>query len=223
MTKIKICGITSFKDAYAAVRLGVDALGFVFYPESPRSVTPEKVKMLRWLIPPQAHCIGVFVNETAEQVLRIAMECNLDGVQFHGDEPPEYCWQFSNFYTIKAFSPRSKEELRGIEKYAVQSILIDAFYPDYRGGTGKRAHWGLAQEAKQFGPLTLAGGLHEENVQEAIRTVRPYAVDASSCLEAAPGAKDHEKMRRFVENVRKADLQSIRQTVLQQYFGKRGK
>jgi len=202
MAKIKICGITNLNDALIAVNLEVDALGFVFYPQSPRFISPDKAKQICREIPPFTLCIGVFVNEKEEDVLNVAKECHLDALQFHGNESPEYCSFFSDYKVIKSFSLKNQSDLATIPHYKVQAILIDAYDPARYGGTGKKADWELARAAKGFGPLILAGGLDETNVCEAIREVDPYAVDVSSGVELLPGVKYPVKLRRFVEMVR---------------------
>jgi phosphoribosylanthranilate isomerase len=209
MTRIKICGITNIEDALAAINLEVDALGFVFFPKSPRYIEPEKAEEIRRNVPLFTLCIGVFVNEKEDKVLQIARQCKLDGLQFHGNESPEYCSYFSGYKVIKTFPLKSKEELKSIEHYPVQAILVDAFDSVRIGGTGKNANWELAREAKNYGPLILAGGLNENNIQEAIRVVKPYAVDISSGIEKSPGIKDHKSMRRFVRKVREIDRLSM--------------
>jgi len=203
MAKIKICGITNLNDARTAVKLEVDALGFIFYPFSPRAITPDKAKQIRREILPFTLCVGVFVNETKEQVLNVAKECRLDALQFHGNESPEYCAFFSDYKVIKSFPLKDRSDLDIIPRYGVQAILIDAYDPRQYGGIGKKADWSLAKEAKSFGPVVLAGGLDDTNVSEAIREVNPYAVDVSSGVELSPGVKDPVKLRRFVEMVRK--------------------
>lgn len=202
MTKIKICGITNLNDALTAVNLGADALGFVFYPQSLRAITPAKAKQIRQKIPPFTLCIGVFVNAKKDEVMKIARECNLDGLQFHGNESPEYCFSFSDYKVIKSFALKTRSDLKSITHYNVHAILIDAYDPAHHGGTGKKADWELAREAMSFGPLILAGGLDATNVSEAIREVNPFAVDVSSGVEMLPGVKDPVKLRRFVEMVR---------------------
>jgi len=203
MTKIKICGITNLNDALTAVNLGADALGFVFYPQSPRFISPDKAKKIRQKIPPFTLCIGVFVNARKGEVLQIARECHLDALQFHGNESPEYCSSFSAYKVIKSFALKTRSDLKSITHYNIHAILIDAYDPAHYGGTGKKADWELARQAKKFGPLILAGGLTETNVQEAIKVVSPYGVDVSSSMEKRPGVKDTVKLRRFVEMVKK--------------------
>ena len=205
MAKIKICGITNMKDALSAVDLSVDAVGFVFYPKSPRYISPDRAEQICRLVPPFTLCIGVFVNERKDRVLQIAQQCQLDGLQFHGNEAPEYCSYFPTHMVIKSFSLKGKKDLRSIRHYNVQAILVDAFDPIRIGGTGKKSNWELAKEAKNFGPLILAGGLNEANIQDAIRAVNPYAVDASSGLEISPGVKNHDKMKAFVRKIREIE------------------
>ncbi|MCX8012486.1 MAG: phosphoribosylanthranilate isomerase [Desulfobacterota bacterium] len=206
MTKIKICGITNLNDALTAADLAVDALGFVFYHPSPRFIPPDKAKLIRKHIPPFTFTVGVFVNESKEEVLKVAKECGLDILQFHGNESPEYCNFFSDYKIIKSFSLKEPSELEAISRYQVNAILIDAYEPAYYGGTGKKANWELARAAKKFGPLILAGGLNENNVCEAILEVAPYAVDVSSGVELRPGVKDPEKLRRFVRKVKETKI-----------------
>ncbi|WAC06440.1 MAG: phosphoribosylanthranilate isomerase [Thermodesulfobacteriota bacterium] len=203
MAKIKICGITNLKDALTAVNLEVDALGFVFYPPSPRAITPDKAQQIRQEIPPFTLCVGVFVNESREEVMNVAKACRLDALQFHGNESPDYCAFFPDYKVIKAFSLKDKADMDAIPRYSVQAYLVDAYDPKQYGGTGKKANWELARAAKDFGPVILAGGLDEANVSEAIREVNPYAVDVSSGVELSPGIKDPAKLRRFVEMVRR--------------------
>jgi len=205
MTKIKICGITNLEDARAVVNMKIDALGFVFYPKSPRYILPDKAEQVCRLVPPSILCIGVFVNEEKDRVLQIAKQCQLDGLQFHGNETPKYCSYFPTHMVIKSFPLASKEDMKSIKHYKVQAILVDAFDSVRIGGTGKKSNWELAKEAKNFGPLILAGGLNEANIQDAIRSVNPYAVDVSSGLEISPGVKDHTQMKAFVRKVREIE------------------
>lgn len=204
MTKIKVCGITNLEDALVAVELGVKALGFVFYPKSPRYISPVKAREISINIHPHTLRIGVFVDEAQDKVLGIAKECLLDGLQFHGNESPEYCASFNDHTVIKALPLHHSPDLLRLPVYSahVRAILVDAFDPARIGGTGKKANWELAREAKGFAPIILAGGLNETNIREALKIVNPYAVDISSGVEISPGVKDHKKLRRFVEAVR---------------------
>ena len=196
---VKICGITNLADGKAAMEAGADALGFVFAESSPRQVTvPAAAAILREL-PPLVVRVGVFVNAPEELVVRAAGECGLNLLQFHGDETPEYCLQFG-LMSMKAFRVRDRASLEPLAQYPTDAWLLDAYSPDRAGGTGARFDWDLAAEAQKFGrPIFLAGGLTVENVADAVRRVRPYAVDVSSGVEAEPGRKDHEKVRAFIQ------------------------
>lgn len=202
MVKIKICGITNISDAYLAVGYGVDALGFIFYPKSERYVMPKKAKEIIQNLPCEIIKVGVFVNQEIEEVKEITKFGGLDLIQLHGDESPVYCSQFPISSLIKAVSPRGEEDIRELRNYPVRAILVDRREPGAYGGTGKTADWRLAIKVKETYPLILAGGLNEENVREAIETVRPQAVDINSGVEISPGKKDPNKLRRIIEIVR---------------------
>ncbi|MEJ2182685.1 MAG: phosphoribosylanthranilate isomerase [Nitrospirota bacterium] len=200
MVRVKICGITNRDDALAAAGMGADALGFVFFKGSPRSVSLRDAAAIIPALPPYVTTVGVFVNETAENIRRTVNQCHLDAVQFHGEEPPEAC----NIVTraIKALRVRDLEDLEPLSLYHVAAYLLDAYTPDSFGGTGTLFNWDIALEAKRFGPVILAGGLTPENVAQAVRHVRPYAVDVSSGVEARKGKKDHRKLRAFIERAK---------------------
>jgi len=207
MTWIKICGITNVEDALVASSLGVDALGFIFAP-SPRRMDPHKAReiileMVRNL-PASPLKIGVFVNEDIREVRRIAEDCFLDLLQFHGEEPSAYCLQ-SSLPVIKAISVRDPESLREMEKYPLTSILLDAWDQNRAGGTGKTFNWEMALLARQKRDFILSGGLNPGNVARAIHLLRPMGVDVCSGVERAPGEKDRLKMDDFIKEVRKAD------------------
>jgi phosphoribosylanthranilate isomerase len=201
-TRIKICGITNRDDALLAVELGADALGFVFYPKSPRRVTLEQAASICRALPPFVATVGVFVNATQQEIestLAPTSGSGLTILQFHGDEPPGFCRRFTT-RTIKAIRVRDEDSLRAAAEYDVDALLLDTYTDTERGGTGRTFDWSLAVRAKKIGPpIILSGGLTTENVQEAIRKVRPYAVDVSSGVEREPGRKDPEKLRRFIE------------------------
>lgn len=200
MVKVKICGITSYDDASAAVEAGADALGFVFYDKSPRFINPVRAAGIISKLPPFIQTVGLFVNEETEQVNWTADYCGLDIVQLHGDETPEDCLELKR-RVIKAFRIEKIISIDPLEKYQdyqVSGYLLDAWSPDAYGGTGRTFNWELAQSAKQYGPVILAGGLTPENVAEAIRVVNPYGVDVSSGVESALGKKDAEKVREFI-------------------------
>ncbi len=204
MTKVKICGITSPEDALIAVEAGADALGFVFYKESPRHIFPEEAARIINLLPPFIQTVGLFVNEAPEVVNQVSRNCRLGLVQLHGDETPEGCRKIEQ-RVIKAFRVRSLTCLDPIDDYRMSGCLLDAYSPSFYGGTGKSFNWEIAREAMTRGHrIVLAGGLTPDNVAEAIRQVRPYAVDVSSGVESAPGKKDADKVRQFIRNAKEA-------------------
>ena len=200
MVKVKICGITSYDDASVAVEAGADALGFVFYDKSPRFINPVRAAGIIAKLPPFIQAIGLFVNEETDQVNWTADYCGLDIVQLHGDETPEDCLEVKR-RVIKAFRIQKIISIDPLEKYQdyqVSGYLLDAWSPDAYGGTGRTFNWELAQSAKQYGPVILAGGLTPDNVAEAIRVVNPYGVDVSSGVESSLGKKDADKVREFI-------------------------
>jgi phosphoribosylanthranilate isomerase len=197
--RVKICGITSQADALAAVEAGADALGFMFYEQSPRFVSPRIVAEIVPQLPPFLARVGVFVNPTEEAVRRAVLACALDTLQFHGDEPPEFCRRFG-VKVIKAFRVDDAASLQALPAYRTDAWLLDSCVPGLLGGTGAKFNWDLAVEAKRLGrPIILAGGLTPENIGEAVRRVQPYAVDVSSGVEMTPGRKDPARMRAFVQ------------------------
>jgi phosphoribosylanthranilate isomerase len=203
-TKVKICGITNPEDAQAAAQAGADAIGFNFFPASPRHVTPSQAAPLAHGLPPWVVRTGVFVNALAEEVQEAITQCGLSMLQFHGEETPEYCRQFG-IMSMKAFRVREKTTLEELQLFPTDAWLLDAWSDAGRGGTGKSFDWDFAARAVVLGrPVFLAGGLTAENVARAIRQVRPYAVDVSSGVESSPGKKDHDRIRRFIEAVRGA-------------------
>jgi len=197
--KVKICGITSLADGMTAAEAGADALGFVFYEQSPRGISVEAAAAFIPRLPPFIMKVGVFVNAPEDLVVRAIRECGLNLLQFHGDEPSEYCLQFG-LMSMKAFRIRDAASLQALSGYPTDAWLLDAYTPDKPGGTGETFNWDLALEARGLGrPIFLAGGLTAENVAEAVRRARPYGVDVSSGVEAAPGRKDHAKVRAFIQ------------------------
>ncbi|MGB7748431.1 MAG: phosphoribosylanthranilate isomerase [Verrucomicrobiia bacterium] len=204
-TQVKICGITSLGDAQAAVEAGADALGFVFYNNSPRYMTISAVAGIFKETPLRIMRVGVFVNAPPEFIFQTVAECGLSLLQFHGDEPPEFCTQFG-VMSMKAFRIRDAESLKELPKYSTDAWLLDAFLADHPGGTGEKFNWDLAVEAQKFGrPVFLAGGLTPKNVADAVRRVKPFGVDVSSGVESSPGKKDHAKVQAFIKAVRSAE------------------
>ncbi len=206
--KVKICGITNIDDARATIEVGADLLGFNFYPKSPRYIAPEKAREIA------AHLqrsdgqrpllVGVFVNSSLEDIRSILEIAQLDLAQLHGDEPVHVVEQLHG-RGFKALRPTSEAEAEiDAEWFAPYGpnapvLLIDAYRKDQYGGTGHVAEWSIATKLAQQYPILLAGGLTPDNVAEAIRQVRPWGVDVASGVEGAPGKKDVEKMRLFVE------------------------
>lgn len=202
--KLKICGITNLDDAIAAVDFGADALGFVFFKESPRYIPHKKAARIIKSLPSFTTTIGVFVNEKPDQIERIISTTGIDIIQLHGDEPPEMCDIPRR--VIKAIRVRSLESLEPLKLYRdkVSAFLLDTFTSGTFGGTGQKFNWDIALDAKQFGKIILAGGLTPENVAEAVRYVRPYGVDVSSSVESEKGKKDIKKMKLFIERAKGA-------------------
>jgi phosphoribosylanthranilate isomerase len=205
--RVKICGVRTLEEAEAAVKAGADALGFNFWPESPRFITPEEARWIVAALPSLINCIGVFVNEDADRVREIASYVALNAVQLHGDETAHYCHELAPKKVIKAFRVGNEFDPKTIRNYRVSAILLDAKVEGQYGGTGKRFSWELAIQAKRFAPVILAGGLNVDNVAEAISFVRPFAIDVCSGVESAPGRKDLNRLRKFMEEVARANNQ----------------
>lgn len=206
MTKIKICGITNKIDALNAAALGVDMLGFVFYKKSKRYVEPRTVEDIVNELPPSIGKVGVFVDEEKDKVLSAAEDAGLNMLQFHGNETPEYCNYFKNrFKIIKAFRLKEKSDLNKVNEYDADFYLFDTYKMDSVGGTGETFDWKILKDFEVLKPLILSGGLNAGNVAQAIKEIVPYGVDVSTGVEKAPGKKDLELMKKFVENVRKLD------------------
>ncbi len=202
--KVKICGNTNLADARVAVEAGADMLGFVFCEASPRFVTVERVADIVRQLPSHVAKVGVFVDPSEELVMQAIAGCGLSLLQFHGNEPPEFCMQFG-IMSIKAFRMRDAESLRSLVSYPTDAWLLDAFVPGQLGGTGARFNWELAVAAGRLGkPIFLAGGLTPENVAEAVRKVQPFGVDVSSGVESSPGKKDHQRVRKFIRAAKAA-------------------
>jgi phosphoribosylanthranilate isomerase len=203
MTKVKICGITNLDDARVAVDAGADMLGLIFYPPSPRYVTPEQAQTIVASVPSSLPVIGVFVNADAETISRIARVSGVQMVQLHGEESPELCHQLS-WPVVKTFRFTAQVQPEMMRQYTVAAYLIEGFHADLYGGGGAVADWQRAATLQQYGRIMLAGGLTADNVAAAIRTVRPYAVDVCSGVEATPGKKDGHKVRVFVARAKTA-------------------
>jgi len=204
-TRVKICGITREQDAAAAVEHGADAIGLVFYPNSPRHVTVERAAAICHQLPPFVTSVALFVNATADEIARVVDEVGVDLLQFHGQESADYCAQHRRPW-IRAIRMRPDTDLLAEQAAfaAGRGLLLDAYRPGVPGGTGETFDW--ARIPAQLAPqVVLAGGLHPENVAAAIRAVRPYAVDVSGGVEAEKGIKDPDKIKAFMREVRNAE------------------
>jgi phosphoribosylanthranilate isomerase len=202
MTKVKVCGITNLADAEKALEFGADALGFNFYPPSPRCIAPEEARAVLQRLPEGSCNIAVFVNEPKEKVREIIAHGELangrqaySALQFHGDETQEYCRGWS-MKVIKAFRVREKKSLEGMEQFPADFYLLDSWSSGY-GGSGAAFSWEWLEGLKTE-KLILSGGLSIENVAEAIRRIHPYGVDVCTGVETRPGIKDHAKLKEFI-------------------------
>ncbi len=204
-TRAKICGITRPQDGIIAAANGADAIGLVFYDQSPRAVNIEQAREVIAALPPFVTSVGLFVNAEVAEVERILAEVPLDLLQFHGDETPEYCRQFARPF-IKAVRMADGVDLELVEQqYAeAQGLLVDSYQKGVPGGTGHTFDWARIPVGMDK-PIILAGGLGPDNIEQAVRQVRPYAVDVSSGVEADKGIKDAEKIAAFMRGVNKAD------------------
>jgi phosphoribosylanthranilate isomerase len=197
-TRVKICGVTNVADALVAAEAGADMIGLNFYEQSPRYLTLATAVEIARALPPFVLRVGVFVNPPEALVTRALGECGLSLLQFHGDEPSEFCTQFG-LMSVKALRIRDAESLNQLAKFQTDAFLLDAHSQNGLGGTGEKFNWDLAIEAQKFGkPIFLAGGLTPENVADAVKQVRPFAVDVSSGVESSPGKKDAAKVRAFI-------------------------
>ncbi len=206
MTRVKICGITRPEDALEASRLGADAIGLVFHALSPRYVDVERARAVLARLPAFVTSVGLFVDAPAERVHGVLAALPLDLLQFHGEEPADYCRAFGRPY-LKAVRVRPGVDL---VEYAARygdarGLLLDAYVAGVPGGTGQAFDWSLIPSDLPL-PVILSGGLDPDNVGEAIRRVRPWAVDVSSGVEAEKGIKDAGKMAAFIRGVRNADV-----------------
>jgi phosphoribosylanthranilate isomerase len=193
---VKVCGITNAEDAHVAVEEGVSALGFVFHAPSPRSVSIETSAEIIAGLPRNIWKVGVFVNQSAAEITRIALACKLDVAQLHGDETPaDIPEDIRVWKALRVSGTLASEELRPFD---VEAFVLDTAAPGEYGGTGRTFPWHLAKDLNDY-KIILAGGLDSSNVREAIREARPWGVDASSRLEKAPGRKDHGKLCAFLK------------------------
>ncbi len=202
--RVKVCGVTRLEDALAAARLGVDALGFNFWPGSRRFVTPAAARAIVARLPPFVVPVGVFVNQPEGELRAVAGETGIQVFQLHGEEPPGLCARLP-LPVLKAIPVDQVTSLSRLLSYEVQGFLLDTPSRGF-GGTGRPFDWTLAAGVSEAAPVVLAGGLTPENVADAIRAVRPWAVDVASGVESSPGVKDADRMARFVAAVREVTL-----------------
>ena len=203
--KVKICGITNAEDAAVAVEAGADALGFVFYRKSPRYIEPTLARQIIMNLPPLVIPVGVFVDEDQQVIRSLMDDCGLEIAQLHGNESAVYCKELGRTI-LKALRVKDRSTFLALAEYrgraGVRGFVLDAFSEQAYGGTGQMIDWQLAAEAAKAANILLAGGLTPDNVTKAIQAVHPYGVDVSSGVERAPGKKDHEKVRAFIQAVR---------------------
>jgi phosphoribosylanthranilate isomerase len=204
-TRVKICGMTRVEDARAAAAHGADAIGLVFYQPSPRHVTLARAREIAMGAPPFVATVAVFVNPSREEVEEVIRECGVTLLQFHGDEPPEFCAGFSRPYIKAARIRPGLDLIKYLSPYAAaRGWMLDAFHDDLWGGTGGSFDWGLVpQQAAK--PIILSGGLTIANVADALRRARPYAVDVSSGVETSKGIKDAARIAAFIGAVKRED------------------
>ncbi|HEY9199605.1 MAG TPA: phosphoribosylanthranilate isomerase [Gammaproteobacteria bacterium] len=204
-TRVKICGITRPEDGLRAALLGADAVGLVFYPPSPRAVSIERAAEIAAALPPFVTRVGLFVDAAAGEIEAVLAGVRLDLLQFHGEETEADCLRFGHPY-LKAITMRPDRDVAAaLRAYpSASGILLDAYHPAVPGGSGERFDWACVPTERPR-PIVLAGGLHPGNVADAVRQVRPYAVDVSSGVEAAKGIKDATKMAEFIRGVQRGD------------------
>ena len=206
ITKVKFCGITNLQDAISAAELGADALGFVFYPKSPRFISPKNAKEIIKKLPPFISMVGLFVNQSKSEVEEVIKGCPLNLLQFHGDENESFCKQYNLPY-IKAISMKSDVDLlECIQEYnSAKALLLDTFSKVARGGSGEVFDWKMIPP-NTLKPIIVAGGLTPDNVQTLLEVISPYGVDVSSGIEINKGLKDYKLMKKFILGVTNAGV-----------------
>jgi phosphoribosylanthranilate isomerase len=206
MVKVKICGITSAGDAFFAARAGADALGFNFVKGTVRYIPPEKVRPIVLDLPPFVATVGVFANQDPDEVREIVESCTLDYAQLHGHESPQVCDRLRGIKLVKAFRVRTEQDLDELGHYDVEAYLLDAFVRGVLGGTGESFDWRIARRAAGTRRVILAGGLNPDNVVEAVKAARPYAVDVASGVEEEPRQKSKQLVEDFVRMAKSVNL-----------------
>ena len=214
--RLKICGITNIPQALEIVALGIDTIGFICVSQSPRYISPEKIKSIIEKLPKFTSTIGVFVNEDWQNIVKIVNQTGLTGVQLHGDENGDYCRQLRDalpeIEIIKAFRYQNSQSLSSLDTYlpVIDTILLDAYQANVYGGTGKQLNWEDLKNFRPDRPWLLAGGLRSDNVLEAMKTVSCNGVDLSSGVEVSPGNKDLTKIKQLVEVLEQALPAAVR-------------
>jgi phosphoribosylanthranilate isomerase len=201
VVKVKICGLTNYKDAAAAMDMGADILGFNFYPESPRFVTPEKAAKIINKLPAFVDIAGVFVNAPFDKIQETIEQCQLDWIQLHGDESPQFCQSFVSVSvkTMKALRVKDQTDIERANSFFTDAILLDAFHPEKYGGTGLTFDWNIIGHIGKR--VFLAGGINPDNAAAAIE-LGVYGIDVCSGVESKPGKKNHKKMKKLFDNIR---------------------
>ncbi len=201
IVKVKICGLTNYDDAAAALDMGADLLGFNFYPGSPRRLTSQKAAAIINKLPAFADTAGIFVNASFEQIKQTIDECQLNWIQLHGDEDPEFCRSFLsiNVKTMKALRVKDKSDIDRAEDFFTDAVLLDAFDPQKYGGTGLTFDWNIVGHITKR--VFLAGGINPDNAADAVK-LGVYGIDVCSGVESEPGRKDHKKMKALFDNIR---------------------
>ena len=199
MVRLKICGITNWRDAKMCLDAGADWLGFNFYRPSPRYIAPEKARSIIRRLPRRVEAVGLFVNASLAEIFRHARAADLSMIQLHGDENPRFVAKIAEAYpVIKAFRVRKKLGASELKRFAhADCLLLDGFHPELRGGSGASFDWRFARDASRYGRIILAGGLTPGNLAAALRQTKPYGVDVCSGVESAPGKKDGAKVKAF--------------------------
>jgi len=200
IVKVKICGITNYRDAKAAVDMGADLLGFNFYPKSPRYITPKDAAKIINRLPAFVDVVGLFVNSSLKQILETIDLCQLDWVQLHGDEKPSFCDKLLTHHvrTMKAIRVKNKRDIARANKYFTDAVLLDAFHPEKYGGTGLKFDWNIIGHMSKR--VFLAGGINPDNAAAAVE-LGVYGIDICSGVEAQPDKKDPAKMKKLFENI----------------------
>jgi len=205
IVRVKLCGLTRLEDVLLGVELGVDAFGFNFVEDSPRRITPAQARDLCAAVPPFTSRVGVFADQLPRVMEATALLAGLTCLQLHGDEPPESCRSIALPW-YKAHRVGEDFQPESVSRYRSSTCLLDAYEPGRKGGTGTTFDWSVARLTSAYARVIVAGGLTPVNVGDAIATARPYAVDAGSGVESAPGKKDRKLLREFMQRVREAVL-----------------